>query len=220
MNACQSKKFVAALALNCVCASGSFAYDTYYWVDSGDHDMAAAKNWRLNSATGEVPATFPPTLDTATSGSTHPLLSIPAGSTLSLPNNNSLTVNWLGVIDANADCTIDLGSASKTLTLFGGSDAAFWIGHNNPNGQRVVLKSGTISRYTGTTRRNNIRLGAGVTSRGKVASFVADGDSARIVDMQAGLESGNVVFCLTNGATFLTSQANAIWHSTAVSCRR
>ena len=126
-------------------------------------------------------------------------------------------MNWLGVIDADADCTIDLGSASKTLTLFGGSDASFWIGHNYPSGQKVTLKSGTIQRYSGTTRRNNIRLGAGVTSRGKVASFVADGDSARIVDMQAALESGNVVFCLTNGATFLTSQANAIWHSTAVS---
>ena len=207
----------ALLAAFAMCAGGLLAYDTYYWVDSGNHDMAAAANWRLNSATGEVPATFPPTLDTATTGATHPLLRIPAGSTLSLPNSNSLTVNWIVVQDANADCTIDLGSASKTLTLFGGGDASFWIGHNYPNGQKVTLKSGTIQRYSGTTRRNNIRLGAAATSRGKVASFIADGGSARIVDMQAGLESGNVVFCLTNGATFLTSQANAIWHSTGVS---
>ena len=25
-----------------MCAGGLLAYDTYYWVDSGDHDMAAA----------------------------------------------------------------------------------------------------------------------------------------------------------------------------------
>ncbi|MBQ6329403.1 MAG: hypothetical protein IJI35_10350 [Kiritimatiellae bacterium] len=208
---------VALLTAFTMCAGGLLAYDTYYWVDSGDHDMAAAANWRLNSSTGEVPATFPPTLDTATGGSTHPLLRVPGTTTLSLPNDSSLTVNWLGVIDANADCTIDLGSASKTLYLFGGSDAAFWIGHNNPNGQRVVLKSGTISRYTGTTRHNRIRLGAAVASRGNLASFIADGASARLFDFQAALDSGNVLFCLTNGATFSTSQANAIWHTTGVS---
>ena len=76
------------LAAFTMCAGGVLAYDTYYWVDSGNHDMAAAANWRLNSDTGEVPATFPPTLDTATTGATHPLLRIPAGSTLSLPNSS------------------------------------------------------------------------------------------------------------------------------------
>ena len=194
-----------------------FAYDTYYWVDSGNHDMAAAANWRLNSATGEVPATFPPTLDTATSGSTHPLLRVPAGSTLSLPNSSSLTVNWLGVIDANADCTIDLGSASKTLYLFGGSDAAMWIGYNSPNGQKVLFRSGTIAKYDGTVRRNNIRIGAAVGSRGALASFIADGPSARISNMQVSLDSGNVLFCLTNGATHITTANNAIFLSTGVS---
>ena len=217
MNGCQSKKFVAALAINCVCVSGLFAYDTYYWVDSGDHDMAAAANWRLNSATGEVPATFPPTLDTATSGSTHPLLRMPTGSTLALPNYSSLTVNWIGVFDANADCTIDLGSASKTIYLFGGSDASFWIGQNNPNGQRVTLKSGTIQKYDGTTRRNNIRLGGAVASRGALTTFAADGADARLVNMAVNLDSGNVLFCITNGATFLSAQANAANIGTGVS---
>lgn len=193
-----------------------FAYDTFYYVDSGDHDMAAAANWRLNSATGEVPATFPPTLDTATSGKTHPLLSIPAGSTLSLPNNNSLTVNWLSVQDPNADCTIDLGSVSKTIYLFGGADASFWVGGNYPNGQKITLKSGTIQRCAGTTRRSNIRLGAAPASRGALATFIADGTDARIVDMQAALDSGNVLFCITNGATFLSAQGSAVNIGTGV----
>ncbi|MBR2839530.1 MAG: hypothetical protein IKE55_12145, partial [Kiritimatiellae bacterium] len=96
----------ALLVAFAMCAGSLFAYDTYYWVDSGDHDMAAAANWRLNSATGDVPATFPPTLDTATSGNTHPLLCMPTGSTLSLPNNDTLTVNWMSVQDANAECSI------------------------------------------------------------------------------------------------------------------
>ena len=217
----KSQTMSIAVALNAAVlafySGPALAYDTYYWVDSGDNDMAAAANWRLNSATGEVPATFPPTLDIATGGSTHPLLRIPAGSTLSLPNSNSLTVNWIGVEDAKADCTIDLGSASKTLTLFGGGDASFWIGKNYPNGQKVTLKSGTIQRYAGTTRRNNVRLGGAPASRGALATFIADGTDARLDDMAAVLDSGNVVFCLTNGATMRSSQSNAVAIGTGVS---
>ena len=194
-----------------------FAYDTYYYVDSGDHDMAAAANWRLNSATGTVPATFPPALDTATGGNTHPLLRMPAGSTLSLPDSDSLTVNWMNVQDANADCTIDLGSASKTIYLFGGADASFWVGGNYPNGQKVTLKSGTLQRCTGTTRRSNIRLGGATASRGALASFIADGADARIVDMQTVLDSGNVLVCITNGATFHSAQGSAVTINTGVS---
>ena len=137
------RRFVI-LAAVAMCAGDLLAYDTYYWVDSGDHDMAAVANWRLNSATGEVPATFPPTLDTATSGSTHPLLCMPTGSTLSLPNNDTLTVNWMSVQDANAECSINLGAASKILYLFGGGDASFWVGGNYPNGQKATLISGTL----------------------------------------------------------------------------
>ena len=193
-----------------------FAYDTYYYVDSGDHDMAAAANWRLNSASGTVPATFPPTLDTATSGSTHPLLRMPTGSTLSLPNNNSLTVNWMTVQDANAECLIDLGSASKTIYLFGGGDASFWVGGNYPNGQTITLKSGTIQRYAGTTRRNNVRLGGAPASRGALATFIADGTDAHLVDLTAVLDSGNVLFCITNGATFHSAQGSAVNIGTGV----
>ena len=195
-----------------------FAYDTYYYVDSGDHDMAAAANWRLNSTTGTVPATFPPTLDTtAPSGNTHPLLRMPTGSTLSLPNNDSLTVNWMTVQDANAECLIDLGSASKTIYLFGGSDASFWVGGNTPNGQKITLKSGTIQRYAGTTRRNNVRLGGSTGNRGALATFIADGADARLVDMAVNIDSGNVLFCITNGATFHSAQGNAANISTGVS---
>ena len=193
-----------------------FAYDTYYYVDSGNHDMAAAANWRLNSATGTVPVTFPPTLDTATSGKTHPLLRMPTGSTLALPNNANLAVNWMTVQDANADCTIDLGSASKIIYLFGGADASFWVGGNYPNGQKITLKSGTIQRYAGTTRRNNIRLGAAPASRSALATFIADGTDARIVDMVANLDSGNVLFCITNGATFHSAQGSAVNIGTGV----
>ena len=194
-----------------------FAYDTYYYVDSGNHDMAAAANWRLNSTTGTVPATFPPTLDTATGGSTHPLLRMPTGSTLSLPNNNSLTVNWMTVQDAHAECSIDLGAASKTIYLFGGADASFWVGGNFPNGQKITLKSGTIQRYAGTTRRNNIRLGGAPASRGAFASFIADGTDAHIVDMAVNLDSGNILFCITNGATFHSAQGSAANIYTGVS---
>lgn len=208
---------ILASALCAAAAATAFAYDTYYYVDSGDHDMAAAANWRLNSTTGETPATFPPSLVTATSGNTHPLLRMPAGSTLSLPNSDALTVNWLGVIDANADCTIDLGSASKTLTLFGGPDAALWVGHNNPSGQKVTLRSGTIQKFSGSTRHDRIRLGATAASRGKPASFIADGTSAHIVNFKAALDSGNVLFCITNGATFLSAQGSAVNINTGVS---
>ena len=194
-----------------------FAYDTYYYVDSGDHDMAAAANWRLNSTTGTVPATFPPTLDTATGGSTHPLLRMPTGSTLSLPNNNSLTVNWMTVQDAHAECSIDLGAASKTIYLFGGADASFWVGGNYPNGQKITLKSGTIQRYAGTTRRNNIRLGGAPASRGALSTFIADGTDAHIVDMAVNLDSGNILFCITNGATFHSAQGSAANIYTGVS---
>ncbi|MBQ2631516.1 MAG: hypothetical protein IJG13_17705 [Kiritimatiellae bacterium] len=208
---------VALLTAFTMCAGGLLAYDTYYWVDSGDHDMAAAANWRLNSATGEVPATFPPPLDTATSGGTHPLLRMPTGSTLSLPNNDTLTVNWMSVQDANAECSINLGAASKILYLFGGGDASFWVGGNYPNGQKVTLKSGTLQRCTGTTRRSNIRLGGATASRGALATFVADGADARIVDMQAVLDSGNVLVCITNGATFHSAQGSAVNINTGVS---
>ena len=206
----------ALLVAFAMCAGGLLAYDTYYWVDSGDHDMAAAANWRLNSAAGEVPATFPPTLDTATSGGTHPLLRMPAGSTLALPNDSSLTVNWMSVQDANAECSIDLGAASKILYLFGGSDASFWVGGNYPSGQKVTLKSGTIKKYAGATRRNNIRLGGAVGNRGALATFTADGVDARIDDMAAVLDSGNIIFCLTNGATMRSSQGNAVSFGTGV----
>ena len=193
-----------------LCLGGLFAYDTYYWKDSGDHDLANAANWRLNDLSGAVPQSFPPSLDTATSGSTHPLLRFKGKSELNLPNCDSLTLNWLGFLDANDECLIDLGNISKTLYLFGGGDACIWIGLNHPSGQKVTLKSGTIQRYNGTTRRNSIRMGAVNTHRGALASFVADGEDARIVDMTANLDSGNVLFCLTNGATFLSAQKNAI----------
>ncbi len=202
-------KFVLLLS-TILCLGGLFAYDTYYWQDSGDHNLANAANWRLNDLSGQVPQSFPPTLDTATGGSTHPLLRFKGKSELNLPNCDSLTLNWLGFLDANDECLIDLGNISKTLYLFGGGDACIWIGQNNPSGQKVTLKSGTIQRYNGTTRRNSIRMGAVNTHRGALASFVADGEDARIVDMTANLDSGNVLFCLTNGATFLTTQKNAI----------
>ena len=216
-----SGRMSIAAALSAValafCSGFALAYDTYYWVDSGDHDMASAANWRLGGATGEAPATFPPTLDTATGGATHPMLRVPGDSTLSLPNSGSLTFNWLGFLDANANCTINLGSVSKTLYMFGGGDASMWIGGNTPSGQRVTLKSGTLARYSGTTRRNNIRMGAAVGNRGVLATFVADGPDARISDMQASLGSGNILFCLTNGATMTSAQGNAVSIDTGVS---
>ena len=190
-----------------MCLGELLAFDTYYWQDSGNHDLADAANWRLN---GEVPQSFPPDLNTTITNSTQPLLRFKGKSELNLPNRDSLTLNWLGFLDANDECLIDLGNISKTLYLFGGRDACIWIGDNYPSGQKVTLKSGTIQRCDGATRRSNIRMGAVNTHRGALASFVADGEDARIVDMTANLDSGNVLFCLTNGATFLSAQKDAI----------
>ena len=61
--------------------------------------------------------------------------------TLSLPNDDGLTLQDLILQKANQEVELGLG-VNKVLKLFGCADAAIWVGGNYPNGQKVTLRSG------------------------------------------------------------------------------
>jgi len=198
-------KKLIALAGVAVLAGSVFAADNYYWHDTeGDHDIANRLNWTKNNQT-TVPDAFPPPLDTATSGSTHPVIDFKTGGLLALSNNTELTLQDMDFMTANTDWTIDLGHKSKTIKLFGDCNAAAWVGGNDPNGHRVTLKRGTLARYQSTQRHASIRLGASRYLNRKTSYFRVDGPDARINGLMADIQSENCEFCVTNGGTVLIS---------------
>ena len=177
----------------------ALAADSYYWVDSGDHDLMNRSNWRLSNTTGSVPETWPPALDTATTGSTHPYIYVPTSATLALPNHASITLNDLIFNTAGTDSVIDLGSKEKTIKLFGNCDSALWVGQNNPDGERVTLKSGMIMNAAASQRNLAIRLGGAMTTDKRMSGFSVDGPDAVVSNLMVNISSPACEFVVTNG---------------------
>lgn len=183
------------------------AVDVYLWQGTaGDGDLANKANWTLN---GSVPETFPPALDTATSGSTHPVFQFDRGGTLALPTQDTLTLQDMVFLGPDTSWTIDLGSREKTLALFGYANAALWLGGNLPDGQRVTVKSGLITRAADAQRNRILRLGAGYTNGTKPSSVTFDGAEAVLSNLVVQVDSPNAVFCLTNGACAFMNESHA-----------
>lgn len=184
-------------------AGGVIAGPEYVWTDAlGTHDFMSAGNWKVGT---EVPDVFPPELDTTTSGSTHPSFCFKTDATVTMADGTQTTVNWVRANGTDIDVTLDLG-AHSVLSLFGGSDAAFWFGDNYPNGQRVRLVSGTLKGCASPCRHTGFRFGAGVYVAAHESYlpsyFYIDGPTACVRDLQANLGGLHSELCITNGGSF------------------